>query len=156
MNFTTKAIYFDMDGTVADLYGKQGWLESLEAEKPVFENLEPLWDMEELKNVCVALMMQGWKIGVITHLPINCTNSYGLECEEEKRVWCKKYLPFIQEFYGQRYGMDKFLAPVYPSDRMVLVDDNSLVRMKWERHRGTETIDPTKGDLIAKLKSLLN
>ena len=27
----TKAIYFDMDGTIADLYGVDGWLDSLVA-----------------------------------------------------------------------------------------------------------------------------
>ena len=26
-----KAIYFDMDGTIADLYGYEGWLEMLQA-----------------------------------------------------------------------------------------------------------------------------
>ena len=28
----TKMIVFDMDGTIADLYGVEGWLEMLEAE----------------------------------------------------------------------------------------------------------------------------
>ena len=30
----TKVIVFDMDGTIADLYGVSGWLEMLRAENP--------------------------------------------------------------------------------------------------------------------------
>ena len=30
----TKVIVFDMDGTIADLYGVNGWLEMLNAENP--------------------------------------------------------------------------------------------------------------------------
>ena len=153
--FKTKAIYFDLDGTVADLYNTDGWLESLESESPVFAELKPLIDMQELQEVATKLFMKGYKFGVITHLPMNCTPHYARESEEEKRIWCRKYLPFIQEFHAQAYGLDKFLAVPFASDDMLLIDDNSLVRTKWMRHHGCNAIDPTKVDIIKYLKSLL-
>ena len=48
----TKAIYFDMDGTVANLYDVPNWLEKLQAQDvtPYIE-AKPLIDMEELKTI---------------------------------------------------------------------------------------------------------
>jgi phosphoserine phosphatase len=45
-----KAIYFDMDGTIADLYGVSGWLADLEAEREELraERAENQRMMEEL------------------------------------------------------------------------------------------------------------
>lgn len=48
-----KKIYFDMDGTVADLYGEKNWLDNLRKEVcGSFINLRPLVDMTELAMVC--------------------------------------------------------------------------------------------------------
>lgn len=110
--------------------------------------------MTQLQITCLKLMAQGWKIGVITHLPMNATRDYEEKCAEEKRVWCKKYMPYIQEFYPQQYGLDKYQAPRYKNDVMILVDDNKEVCKMWESHN-MKTIDPTTGDLIKKLESLL-
>lgn len=44
-----KAIYFDMDGTIADLYGQYGWKADLEAERTTpYRNAKPLLDMRWL------------------------------------------------------------------------------------------------------------
>ena len=45
----TKAIYFDMDGTIADLYGVPNWLDCLIAEKTKpYREAKPLVDMRNL------------------------------------------------------------------------------------------------------------
>ena len=42
-----KNIYFDMDGTIADLYGVENWLEYLRAENPApYRAAAPMLDME--------------------------------------------------------------------------------------------------------------
>ena len=55
----TKAIYFDMDGTIADLYGVNGWLDSLIAEqtKP-YREAKPLVDMRQLGKLLNKLQAQ--------------------------------------------------------------------------------------------------
>ena len=47
-----KTLVFDMDGTIADFYGVEGWLDDLHAENTrPYSQAEPLWDMVELAEV---------------------------------------------------------------------------------------------------------
>ncbi len=150
-----KTIYFDMDGTVADLYNSTGWLDKLEnQEVGVFKDLAPMVDMIELENVCNRLQAQGWTIGVITWLPMRASELYEIECTEEKNLWISKHMPYVQEMYCQPYGVPKQHAPRQQSEHMVLVDDNQEVREMWENNRNRVTIDATK-NIIEELNKLL-
>ena len=65
----TRVLVFDMDGTIADLYGVSNWLEDLRNENPrPYINAEPLYDMENLVNILNALKACGWKIVVTSWL----------------------------------------------------------------------------------------
>ena len=47
-----KMVCFDMDGTIADLYGVKGWLEYLQAENPwPYLAARPMCDMDALRDV---------------------------------------------------------------------------------------------------------
>ena len=47
-----KMLCFDMDGTIADLYGVDGWLKDLMNKNPhPYTIAKPLCDMEELNTV---------------------------------------------------------------------------------------------------------
>ena len=64
-----KTIYFDMDGTIADLYNVENWLPSLMAEDPTpYLAAAPMWNMEALSLILNELKKQGYKIGLITWL----------------------------------------------------------------------------------------
>lgn len=152
----TKVIYFDMDGTVADLYGTEKWLENLVNERAgTFADLAPMVDMVELRKVCGELMLQGWQFGVITWLPMQASKEYEEVCAREKREWANKYLPWITEFYAQTYGVPKQYAPVKRAGRMVLVDDNDEVREMWTTAVQRTAID-AKGNIVEELKKLLD
>ena len=61
------AIYFDMDGTIADLYNVNGWLEKLQASDVTpYEDAAPLVDMRELLDICEKFAALGFVIGVIS------------------------------------------------------------------------------------------
>ena len=48
----TKMICWDMDGTMASLYGVDNWLSKLRAEDASpYEDAAPMWDMELLNFV---------------------------------------------------------------------------------------------------------
>ena len=81
-----KKIYFDMDGTVADLYGEKNWLNNLRNEREgSFINLRPLVDMSELDMVCHQLMNLGYSFGVITWLPMGASYEFERVCVKRRR-----------------------------------------------------------------------
>lgn len=150
-----KQIWFDMDGTIADLYSVQTWLPDLLGEKKgLFSNLAPKVDMVELGKICNKLMEKNWEIGVITWTPKNVSDKYCQIAGEEKRAWLSKYMPYVQQVHIQAYGTPKQDALNKRAKLMVLVDDNEEVRQMWETPKVRKTIDANK-DIITELKKLL-
>lgn len=151
-----KKIYFDMDGTVADLYGEKNWLDNLRNEREgSFINLRPLVDMNELAMVCHQLMNLGYSFGVITWLPMGASYEFERVCEEEKRAWVEEFMPWVSEFYAQSYGVPKQYAPSKRAAEMILIDDNAEVRAMWNTEVQRSSIDATQ-DIIKELKKLLD
>lgn len=151
-----KKIYFDMDGTVADLYGEKNWLNNLRNEREgSFINLRPLVDMNELAMVCHQLMNLGYSFGVITWLPMGASYEFERVCEEEKRAWVEEFMPWVSEFYAQSYGVPKQYAPSKRAAEMILIDDNAEVRAMWNTEVQRSSIDATQ-DIIKELRKLLD
>ena len=92
-----KEIWFDMDGTIADLYGVEGWLDMLlnENTKP-YEIAKPLVNMRELAKVLNKLIEKGWEIGVISWLSKNGTNDYNKKVANAKIKWLAKHLKSVR------------------------------------------------------------
>lgn len=150
-----KKIYFDMDGTVYDLYGMENWLEMLRnEEKGAFTLGNALVNMDELKEVCLRLIAKGYQIGIITWLPMGASLEYCEICTKEKREWAEKNMPYISEFYALEYGVPKQYAPARRAAEMWLVDDNKEVREMWITEKQRKAIDATT-DIIEALGSLL-
>ena len=100
-----KMICFDMDGTIADLYGVKGWLNDLRAESPrPYEVAKPLWDMERLTKVLKALKIE---VRIITWLSKDSSEKYKNEVRKAKLEWLKEQgFPF-DKFHGVQYGATK-------------------------------------------------
>ena len=148
-----KMICFDMDGTIADLYGVPNWLAKLRDEDPSpYMEAKPLWDMEKLREVLVALIYEGWEIRVISWLSKDATKEYNKAVRKAKRDWLEKYNFPADKVHLVAYGTTKANAVRASATAAVLVDDNEKVRNGW--HLG-DTIDPMDGDLIEKLEGLL-
>lgn len=144
-----QAIYFDMDGTIADLYGVKNWLPNL-ARGNVYPYLvaEPLVDMEELNEILLQFQEKGVVIGVISWSANYGEPEYNRQVRQVKKMWIDKYLPCVEEFHVVKYGTPKHRVRKIKDS--ILVDDNAAVRDAWEG----ETIDATQ-DIIELLKELL-
>ena len=60
-------IYFDMDGTIADLYSTKDWLPRLRAyDAKVYAEARPLCNMNTLARKLNRVQRKGVKIGVIS------------------------------------------------------------------------------------------
>lgn len=150
-----KKIYFDMDGTVYDLYGIENWLQKIRNEEEnVFTLGCALVDMIELKEVCLKLIERGFQIGVITWLPMGASQEYMAICTKEKYYWIRNNMPYVSEFYAQEYGTPKQYAPAKRASEMWLIDDNKEVREMWETEKQRKAIDANE-NIIEALKQIL-
>ena len=147
-----KTLVFDMDGTIADLYGVDGWLEMLRSynAKP-YRVAKPMYDMDTLKEILETLKLQGWRIAVTTWLSKDSTKEYDDAVRAEKIAWLKKYdFPF-DEIHLVKYGTTKANCTRKLGGYQVLVDDNKKVRDGWTLGK---TIDANKNitnDLLVLL-----
>ena len=100
-------ICFDMDGTIADLYGVEGWLDDL-----ISENVRPYREAEVLVNMNVLarklnqLQKKGNEIIIISWLSKCGSDDYNEAVTETKKAWLAKHLGSVQfdEINIVKYG----------------------------------------------------
>lgn len=147
-----KVLVFDMDGTIADLYGVDNWLEDLRAENPrPYEMANPLYDMGALNSLLEIFKANGWKIVVTTWLAKGSTKEYDRLVREAKLAWLEKYAFPYDEIHLVKYGTTKANCTRRLGGFQVLVDDNEAVRNGW--HLG-DTIDANE-NILERLVDLL-
>ena len=134
-------VYFDLDGTLYNLYGIENWLETIETEqKGIFNSyglnlVERIKDLEELDEVIKQLSIYGVEFNVITWLPMGASVEYEEICAKEKKEWVRKYLPFINEIVCQPYGTPKQKGISKRASKMILIDDNKEVCNMWATNK---------------------
>lgn len=129
-----KAIYFDMDGTIADLYGVDGWLKNLIAEqtKP-YRMAKSLVDMRKLGSLLNHLQNIGYHIGIVSWLSKNGTEQYNDRVTKAKLAWLEKHIGSVHwdEIKIVEYGTPKSFVVEYPQG--ILFDDEKPNRMEWDK-----------------------
>lgn len=128
----TKMLVFDMDGTIANLYGVDGWLDDLHAEKTrPYEKAAPLYDMDDLRNILLMLQDLGWRIVVTTWLAKDATKEYNKAVTLAKKAWLAKYAFPYDEIHCVKYGTTKADCTRKKGGFQILIDDNKKVRDGW-------------------------
>lgn len=128
----TKAIYFDMDGTLADLYSIENWLPKLRAHDPSpYIEASPMLRLCSLAKRLNRLQKQGYFLGIISWVSKDPDEAYAEQVAEAKRAWLKKHLPSVNwdEIIITPYGKSKTAVATHPFG--ILFDDNSAVREDW-------------------------
>ena len=144
-----KWIWLDMDGTIADLYKVEGWLEDLIAFKTrPYVEARSIYNEAELLETLLLLHTQGYKIGVISWGSKANNPEYDKAVEKVKKDWLrKKALDIV---------LDKIIVTAYGVRKAdtcrrfgegILVDDEEQNREAWDLG---ETIDARK-DIIQAL-----
>ena len=148
----TKVIVFDMDGTIADLYGVNGWLDMLNAENPMpYEIARPMYNMVELAEILNELKEIGYIIAVTTWLAMGSTREYDRQVRLAKLAWLEKYNFPYDEIHLVKYGTTKANCTRKLGGYQILVDDNEKIRNGW--NLGT-TINANE-NIIEQLRMLL-
>ena len=127
-----KAIYFDMDGTIADLYGVDGWLDSLRASDPSpYIKASPLVRLSTLARLLNSLQRKGYTLGVISWCSKSATAEYDRAVTTAKLSWLSHHLPSVKwnEIHIVAYGTPKATLPNFPEG--ILFDDEERHRTSW-------------------------
>lgn len=120
-------VYLDMDGTIADLYGQENWLEMLINEQDgAFINCEPLTNEETLFNLFPA---DRYEVKVLSMTPKNATKEYCERVIAEKNAWLDKFFPNITKRHYLPYGNNKNLKN---AKNAILIDDNETIRNNYK------------------------
>lgn len=147
-----KTLVFDMDGTIADLYGVEDWLDDLRAENPrPYAEAKPFYNMMVLNEILKAFKEMGWRIVVTTWLAKDSTKAYDALVREAKIEWLERYDFPYDEIHLVKYGTTKANCTRRIGGFQVLVDDNEQVRKGW--NLGT-TIDANENIIEALLELL--
>ena len=125
-------INFDMDGTIANLYGVNNWLDYLEAEDTTpYEIAVPLLRLSALAKRINNLQRKGYELAIISWLSKSGSDEYNKAVTEAKLAWLAKHLPSVH--------WDRIIIVPYGTPKQnycgnaldVLFDDEQRNRDNW-------------------------
>ena len=125
----TMEINFDMDGTLADFYGVDGWLTDLEnSNSRPYALAKPLINFSALARQIHRLQKLGYKVNIISWLSKCGTNEFNLEVTEVKKQWLKKHLPSVT---FDKITIVEYGTPKSTLGTGILFDDEEKNRIDW-------------------------
>lgn len=128
-----KWIWFDMDGTIADLYGVDGWLDDLVALRTrPYELAKDLYNLADLLEIMIALKNSGYNLGVISWGSKANNDDFDKRVEKVKIEWLKNRLLdiLLDEIIVTPYGVCK-ADTCKKYGYGILVDDEEQNRNAW-------------------------
>ena len=152
-------IWFDLDGTIFDLYHQDNWEPKLRAEESgVFtaygetEGWLPYINRNLFAEAVQALMMEfGVEFNVITWLPMQASPEYEEVCRAEKIQWVKQNLPFVNEISCVSYGIPKQNCIKKKAQTMILLDDNMEVCEEWKTAKQRKAYQVSANNSVDKV-----
>ena len=145
-----RTIWWDMDGTIANLYGVENWLDKLCVEDASpYAEAEVMWNMSQLARLMNRVQQLGYKLGIVSWTARSCSEGYKQAITEAKLGWLKQHLASVRFDTIQivSYGTPKSLVMNTEDD--ILFDDEMPNRENWEG----EAFEPEM--MIEVLKALL-
>lgn len=124
-----REINFDMDGTLANLYGVENWLECLMNKdvKP-YAQAKPLLNLSALARVLNRLQRNGYKINVISWLAKNDDVIYAKAVADVKVIWLAKHMPSVK---WDKITIVPYGTPKSTCGNGYLFDDEKPNRDEW-------------------------
>lgn len=132
-----KSIYFDMDGTIADLYGVVDWLPKLRASDPSpYADARPLVNLSRLARLLNRLTACGVSVNIISWTSRGGSPEYNEAVKAAKLAWLARHLPSVKwdNVFIVAYG-----TPKNTLGRGVLFDDEKPNRDAWGAGAHDET-----------------
>ena len=125
----TKEINFDMDGTIANLYGEENWLNDLINEETTpYENAKPMVNMNSLARILNRLIANGYSVNIISWTSKNGTKEYNARVETAKKNWIAKHLKSV---HFTAIKVIPYGEPKQNHGNGILFDDEEQNRKNW-------------------------
>ena len=124
-----KKICFDMDGTIANLYAVDNWLNMLRAYDPTpYAQAEPMLNMSAFARLLHKAQKLGYEICIISWLSKTSTADYDMAVTQAKIEWLQNHLPSVNwnEIHIVAYG-----TPKHEIASGVLFDNEEHNRKEW-------------------------
>lgn len=128
----TKLVYFDMDGTIADLYGVTNCFKRLDAlDANVYLEAKPI---DKYINMLKEFKHMGYKVIILSCLGMISDPIFDKNTIHNKNIWLDKYV-------GKEYIDERMFIPntkhkeSYIKDYGILVDDDIRVLCNWNFDR---------------------
>ena len=128
----TRTIWWDMDGTIANLYGVDNWLEMLRSHDTTpYAEAETMLNMALFARYLHKVQQLGNRIGIISWLSKCPTKEYDDAVTEAKLDWLKKHLPSVNwdNIVIVGYGVPK--QEFMETENDILFDDEEPNRANW-------------------------
>lgn len=122
-------INFDMDGTIADFYGVENWLQYLMERNPLpYEIAKPLVNMSVLARRLNSLQRKGYKVNIISWLSKCSDNDFDNAVTVAKIRWLRKHLPSV---HWDSINIVRYGTPKNTIGCGILFDDEEPNRKMW-------------------------
>lgn len=123
-------INFDMDGTLANFYGVEGWLNDLiNSNSRPYAIAKPLFNFSALARQIHRLQNLGYKVNIISWLSKSGTEAFNAEVTAVKMTWLAKHLPSVQ---FDRITIVEYGTPKSTCGNGILFDDEERNRNEWK------------------------
>ena len=127
-----RTIWWDMDGTIANLYAVENWLPMLRAEDTTpYVEADVMWNMSQLARLMNQVQKLGYKLGIISWTSKGGSVSYNEAVKQAKLKWLNQHLASVNwdNICVVSYGTPKSL--VMENDDDILFDDEEQNRINW-------------------------
>lgn len=127
-----RTIFFDMDGTIADLYGVENWLDYLlKGDAFPYANAKALLNLQALARVLHRLQKNGYRIEIISWLAKNSNENYDEAVTIAKEKWLSVHLSSVtfDAINIVSFGVCK--DTFRHSENDILFDDEERNRNEW-------------------------
>ena len=124
-------IWFDMDGTIADLYGVENWLEMLIAhDETPYAIAKPIVNLSVLARLMNKVQRKGFEICIVSALAKNSTAEYDERVRNAKIKWLANHLKSVH-FDEIRFVPYWYTKNDVNTGADVLFDDEERHLEKW-------------------------
>lgn len=124
-------IWFDMDGTIADLYGVENWLEMLIAhDETPYAIAKPIVNLSVLARLMNKVQRKGFEICIVSALAKDSTAEYDERVRNAKIKWLANHLKSVH-FDEIRFVPYWYIKNDVNTGTDILFDDEKRHLEKW-------------------------